>query len=146
VMRMLAVASPFTFASGITSLVKKTRTGEKREIAPLECWLMEVTQVGSGAASRALCPAGVLPPLQEIHSKSAAETSAAAKALRIMEAPKGVWIEADSVQRPMLTTPCGNCGKHAWDSSGFAALSFYLSLLEYQIIVVAVANHIKRVM
>ena len=53
VIEMLAEASEPTRASAITSFVNSTRTGEWREIAPVECWLMDVTQVGSGAPTAA---------------------------------------------------------------------------------------------
>jgi hypothetical protein len=50
----LAEASVPTRSAGITSFKNSTRIGWWRDIAPLECMLIEPTQEGSGGALRGL--------------------------------------------------------------------------------------------
>ena len=88
VMVMLADASVPTRSCGTTSLVNSTRTGEWREMAPLLCWLIEVTHCGSGAATLGRV-ATLLLPLQLTNRKAAAMTARAGTRIRIMETPAG---------------------------------------------------------
>jgi NAD(P)-dependent dehydrogenase (short-subunit alcohol dehydrogenase family) len=85
----LAVASVPTRSCAITSLTNNTRIGAWREMAPLLCWLIELTHCGSAGVERCLVGTLLL-PLQLASRKAAAVRIRAGTRIRIMEAPKSV--------------------------------------------------------
>ena len=71
------------------SLMNSTRIGAWRDIAPLECMLIALTQEGSGGAVRDFAERAE--SLLQLADKSrTAETTRAARRGRIMKAPEAV--------------------------------------------------------
>jgi hypothetical protein len=68
-------------------LKNSTRTGWWREMAPLLCWLIDETQLGSAGAERGFSWMAES-PLHEMHRNATAASSVAAKRSRIMKAPR----------------------------------------------------------